>query len=888
MTKPNDDRRANHRLSVTPSLPLLALIGVAACASPGSGDPSNDDALGGKPKGGARLGDVSFAPTKPPIAFLPLLVSSASKDADVAETSVFLANADETACADEPTVELLGRDGKLVESVMPGRLAGGQGARVPLPAGFTGSAVVRSHCAIEAVVSLEHTRAAGVPSGGDVYRGAARASKRLLFPGYTAGYTGQYRPRLAIMNPTPTSATVVVQIRNRDGAVSRVDTFRLGPHESVFRAPEYKESESFDGTAEVSADVPIAAVATTHQTERSTTAQLYAVPLVPEDDLAAEQVIPLLQVNNPAPPIGSVSGGMKGYFAIYNDLPKSQVVTVTFGTNKATGSRACPTPAPKTLTLQGKSIRGVVMHEDAAFQRDLGFLVDGKPAKEGCTYVGSATLRAPGPILGLFSESNDLDAAEGGGTMFSSVPTTAATRELTIPMLRVSGERKDHERISSVNLYNPGAAGTYKLHTATPRSCVQFFSTDPWKEVLPGHDEALEPGFNVILAYPASDCTGGRDFSVGVSTSTPVLGVANFASYIPPGDPGLYERGADALRSYTIDGRTSRLIAERKQKLAQLDGVYKELAKHFIAYGKDQCAKNRPPSGSLTGTVCDEVAKLDAVDMHVCDALLPAQALTDGWLVPQHEHVILARGLGAAIAGGFFASDTSRSFGVEATYDLDDLSGIVWTVRGDAQQALPGMSAGAYSGLGWIDATRTDIPTHENGWSGAFYQVSAGLPVHPLASGGVSVFASQPIASANDWWAASTRGYGSYVSAGASVSNTRRWQEIFTNPFVTKTIDVATAPQLSTTNYVASERLTTLVMGPPTRLGDGTQLKAHLFASDNELLFHYASRLGEDPASALLWSAHGAQVVAAALGVRAWRSLTDSHVIPLASVCAAR
>jgi len=37
-----------------------------------------------------------------------------------------------------------------------------------------------------------------------------------------------------------------------------------------------------------------------------------------------------------------------------------------------------------------------------------------------------------------------------------------------------------------------------------------------------------------------------------------------------------------------------------------------------------------------------------------------------------------------------------------------------------------------------------------------------------------------------------------------------------------------------------------------------------------------------------LWSTQGAQVVAAALGVRAWRSLTDSHVIPLAGVCAAR
>ncbi len=883
MTNQDDTR---HRHGAMRSLPLLALIGAAACASPGSGAPSNDGALAGKPKGGGRLGDVGFAPTKPPIAFLPLLVSSASSDADVAETSVFLANGDETACADEPIVELLGRDGKLVESVVPGRLAGGQGARVPLPAGFTGSAVVRSHCAIEAVVSLEHTRAGGAPSGGDVYRGAAHASTRLLFPGYTAGYTGQYRPRLAIMNPTPMRATVVIRIRNRDGAVTRVDTFKLGPHESVFRAPEYKESESFDGTAEVSADVPIAAVAATHQTERSTTAQLYAVPLVPEDDLATEQVFPLLQVNNPPPPKGSVSGGMKGYFALYNDMENPQNVTVTFGANKATGSRACPTPAPKTLTLKGKSIRGVVMHEDGAFQKDV--LVEGKAAKEGCTYVGSATLRAPGPILGLFSESNDLDSAEGGGTMFSSVPTTAATRELTIPMLRVSGERANHERISSVNLYNPGANGTYKLHTDTPRSCVQFFSTNPWKEVLPEHDEALEPGFNVILAYPASDCIAGRDFAVGVSTSTPVLGVANFASYIPPDKPGTYERGADALRSYTIDGRTSRLIAERKQKLAQLDGVYKELAKHFIAYGKDQCAKNRPPSGSLTGTVCDEVAKLEAVDMHVCDALLPAQALTDGWLVPQHEHVILARGLGAAIAGGFFASDTSRSFGVEATYDLDDLSGIVWTVKGDAQQALPGMSASAYGGLGWIDATRTDIPTHENGWSGAFYQVSAGLPVHPLVSGGVSAFASQPIASANDWWAAATRGYGSYVSAGASVSNTRRWQEIFTNPFVTKTIDVATVPQLSTTNYVASEKLTTLIMGPPTRLGDGTQLKAHVFASDNELLFHYASRLGEDPAVALLWSTQGAQVVAAALGVRAWRSLTDSHVIPLAGVCAAR
>lgn len=884
MKEPIKATQLSRNLKARPGVRFVALLalvgaGVPACASQPSDDPSSGGALGEKSKGREKLGAASLEATRPAIAFLPLL---ATNDSDVASSSLLLANADTTSCHDAPVVELIDRAGALVDTVSPGDLTGGSGARVPLPAGFNGSAVVRSHCAFEAVVSLEHARAGGAPSGGDVYRGSVRASKRVLFPGYTAGYQGQYRPRIAIMNPTPTRATVVLRVRDRGGAITVAKTIELAPHASVFG--DAAHTTDFDGTAEVTSDVPIAAVAVTHQTERTTTAQLYAVPLVPEEELSERQIFPLLQVNNPPPPSKRVEGGMKGYFALYNDGDVPRDITISFEPNTATGDRACPRSIPAITERVGpRSIRGVVMNQHRSFQK-----TGESGAPEGCTYVGSATITSSGRILGLFSESNDLDnEREGGGTMVSSIPQTAATTLLTLPMLRVSGERGDHEQISSVNVYNPGDAGTFKLETDAPARCVQFFRTNPWAPVEPNQVQRLEKGFNVVLAYPDAQCKTGREFTATVSTDRAVLGVANFATYIPPTNPGKYEPGADALRAYSVDGRASAVVAERRQKYAQLDVVYKRLAEEFVAYGKEQCEKLAPPSDSLTGTICDDVKQLDAVKMDVCDALEPVQALTDGWLVPQHEHLILTRGAGASIAGGFFQSP-SANLGVEATYDLDDLTGMVWVVKGDALQALPGASAMVYGGLGWIDATRTELPVHEKGWSGAFYQATAGLPIRGPWSAGVAVFANEPISSVQDWWAASTRGYGSYASIGVSASDAPRWRQTFTNPFVVSSVKVASVVQLSATNYTYDRQLTELVMGPPTMMGDGTQRQAHQFRDLTELLFHHASRFARETDGAFLWRLQGLDATAAALGVRAWRSLTDQHVIPLASVCAGR
>jgi hypothetical protein len=107
---------------------------------------------------------------------------------------------------------------------------------------------------------------------------------------------------------------------------------------------------------------------------RSTPHQMQSSPGIPDGWATNDIVMPLLMSNN--------SGYWTG-FALLNNKPTAQSVTLGYGPNTNTSAGRCNVPAPRTISLSGDGFAFVLQPNDFT------------SPSSSCTYVGSGQVLVP-------------------------------------------------------------------------------------------------------------------------------------------------------------------------------------------------------------------------------------------------------------------------------------------------------------------------------------------------------------------------------------------------------------------------------------------------------------------------------------------------------------